>query len=68
VVTQQIYMIKVRQFPDQPALWLTILGSLPLAITLVGFGIFFVITDRLKWPKFFSKPSSSGGETSASIS
>jgi hypothetical protein len=51
MVAQRAYMIHVRNFPDQPTVQQTMLNSLSVSLILVGFGLFGVITDLLKWPR-----------------
>lgn len=58
MITQRAYMIQVRHFPDQPSLQQTILTSLYISLSLIGIGLFGIVTDILKWPGLLGKSSS----------
>lgn len=60
VVAQRAYMIQERNFPDQPTIQQTILYSLPISLTLIGIGLFGVVTDQLKWPRLLGSRANTG--------
>jgi hypothetical protein len=57
MLAERTYMIQVRHFPDQSTVLQTIQFSLRASLPLIGLGLFFVITDRLKWPRLWGDPT-----------
>ena len=52
---QRSYMLEVRHFPNPPSVRQDVTGLLWFLGPLLLLGLFFVLTDLLKWPKLLEK-------------
>jgi hypothetical protein len=57
MIAERNYMIQVMHYTDQSTVLQAILISLRVSAPLIGLGLFFVITDRLKWPRLWGDPT-----------